>query len=284
MTSREKVLALLQENSGNFISGQMIADRLSLSRNSVWKAINGLRRDGYVIEAVTNRGYRLKMEENGTGGRAAFDEGLSLDQMRPYLPPDIDLNHIQVHDKVTSTNRLAKSLALSGAPHGTVVLANQQTEGKAHHRESFLSPKGGIYFSIILRPESVTIREPDTLVKAIAVGICEAIKNVTGKATEIHGINDIFLNGNKVAGTLNESVNDIENGEIQWVVSGTGIHFNEKKESFPKGANPPLSSLFPDGHAACSRNRLAAELITRILQKSREARQTVEEQYRKWHQ
>lgn len=282
MTSREKVLTLLQKNSEKFISGQMIADELSLSRNSVWKAINGLRKEGYAIEAVTNKGYRLNPGRDGSVGRGS-DESLSLEAIRQYLPANVNTEQIHVYDSVTSTNRLAKSLALSGAPHGTVVLANQQTEGQAHHRESFLSPKGGIYFSIILRPEEVRIKEPDVLVKAIAVGICEAIEEVADKKMTIHGINDIFSGENKVAGTLNESVNDIENGEIQWVVSGTGIHFSEKQESFPKSAHPSLSSLFPDGHAACSRNQLAAEAIRKILAECGKRNGDVESSYRKWH-
>lgn len=282
MTSREKVLTFLQEKSGQFVSGQMIADELSLSRNSVWKAINGLRKEGYAIEAVTNKGYRLRLDRDGSIGKET-DEGLSPELIRQYLPANVNTEQIHVYDTVTSTNSLAKSLALSGAPHGTVVLANQQTEGQAHHRESFLSPKGGIYFSVILRPEEVRIKEPDVLVKAIAVGICRAIENIAGKKTAIHGINDIFLGENKVAGTLNESVNDIENGEIQWVVSGTGIHFNEKQESFPKNIHPALSSLFPDGQAACSRNQLAAEVIRRILAECCESDGDVETSYRSWH-
>ncbi|MGN0254726.1 MAG: HTH domain-containing protein [Chordicoccus sp.] len=144
MSSKEEVLAFLEKNKETFSSGAYMASELGISRNAVWKAVNGLKKEGYAIEAVTNRGYRL------VPGSPDNDR-LSVQGLAPYLPASY-LERIHIYESLPSTNRTAKELAVSGAEDGTVVIANSQTAGSGHADHSFFSPAGGIYMSVIRRP------------------------------------------------------------------------------------------------------------------------------------
>ncbi|MGN0273787.1 MAG: HTH domain-containing protein [Chordicoccus sp.] len=144
MSSKEEVLAFLEKNKEKFCSGAYMASELGISRNAVWKAVNGLKKEGYAIEAVTNRGYRL------VPGSPDNDR-LSVQGLAPYLP-EAYLERIHIYESLPSTNRTAKELAVGGAEDGTVVIANGQTAGSGHADHSFFSPAGGIYMSMVRRP------------------------------------------------------------------------------------------------------------------------------------
>ena len=118
MNSKDKVLFLLEQNRDTYISGEKIAVEIGLSRNSVWKAVNALRSYGYMIEAVSNKGYRL----------AGESDLLSVQGISPFLDGRVDPSHIHVYPELESTNDTAKKLAVSGqAPDGTVIIADRQT-------------------------------------------------------------------------------------------------------------------------------------------------------------
>ena len=141
---KEEVLALLRQTD-DYLSGQDMSARLGVSRAAVWKAVEALRKEGYVIDSAPNRGYRLA----AATGRLSQREVLGLLGNHPWAPL------VQVLDSVDSTNNLAKTLAAQGAPAGTVVIADCQTGGRGRLGRSFLSPAGdGIYLSVILRPRA----------------------------------------------------------------------------------------------------------------------------------
>jgi BirA family biotin operon repressor/biotin-[acetyl-CoA-carboxylase] ligase len=268
MTSREKVLAHLKNRIGEFESGEAIAEELGLSRNAVWKAINGLRKEGYRIEAVTNRGYCLLEGESR----------MALREIETYLDPGLG-PQITVFDSIESTNETAKEMALKGAPHGTVLIAERQTAGNAHHFGQFFSPAGGIYMSLILRPGNLRRTDLEDFSRTSAVGVARAIETVTGLEVRIRGINDICLGDKKVAGILNETVTNFETRDISWIVVGVGIHFCEKAEDFPKDLQNTTTSLYPTGQAGASRNQLAAEVINEFLGEKYGDTEQVEREY-----
>jgi BirA family biotin operon repressor/biotin-[acetyl-CoA-carboxylase] ligase len=145
MTTKKRVLTLLEACRGQHISGEDMAEQLGVSRNAVWKAIAKLKDEGYTISSVPKKGYCL----------CADSDIISVQGMLPYLKKRDAEYDIFVHESLASTNQTAKLMALDGAEHGTVILANHQTAGKGRYDRAFHSPPGGIYMSVILHPGRV---------------------------------------------------------------------------------------------------------------------------------
>ena len=141
--------------------------------------------------------------------------------------------HIAWFDSIDSTNTYAKELALSGAPHGTVIAAHHQTGGRGRMGRSFHSPSGkGIYLSFLLRPEC----PPQNLMHltcAVGVAVCDAIENVTGFRPGIKWINDLVAGKQKLGGILTELSTDPSTGLVRSAVVGIGINCSHAKEDFP---------------------------------------------------
>lgn len=281
MSSKDKVLEFLELNKGTYISGESLAESLALSRTAVWKAVNELRKSGYEIDAVSNKGYMLG-ESNDILSAAGIISCLDSDVQKRYKGKDL----ICVYDTVSSTNRLAKELAIAGGEHGSVIIANEQTTGRGRRDHSFYSPKGGLYMSILLRPEGGALLgglqgapddskgvyadgarplTPDVVTGAVGNSVIDAIKNLTGISTRLKPINDLFIGDKKVCGILTEAGTEFETGLIQWMVVGIGINFDSDMDSFPEDIKEIATSLFAPGKATVSKNKLAAEIINRII-------------------
>ncbi|RKM56629.1 biotin--[acetyl-CoA-carboxylase] ligase [Butyrivibrio sp. X503] len=261
MTSKEKVLEFLESNKGKYISGEAVAESLELSRTAVWKAVNELRKSGYEIEAVSNKGYMLG-ESSDILSAAGIISFLPHEYQKAYKDEEL----ICVYDTVGSTNRLAKELAIAGGDHGSVIIANVQTDGHGRSDHSFFSPKGGLYMSILLRPEYMDIGElkPDAVTMAVGNSVCEAIEDLTGVCPTLKPVNDLYIGDKKVCGILTEAGSEFETGLVQWIVVGIGINFDSDISSFPDEIKDIATSLFEPGKAAVSKNKLAAEIIGRI--------------------
>lgn len=252
---KSKVLKVLEENKGKTVSGAEIAKTLNLSRTSIWKAINLLRDDGYTINAVTNKGYSL---EDNTD--IISKEGISL-----YLNKDFSNVDIYIYKTTSSTNEVAKKLALSVAKHGTVVISEEQTQGKGRMGRSFYSPANtGIYMSIILRP-TLTAMDSVLITTSSSVAICDAIHKVTGIECQIKWINDIYINNKKIGGILTEASTNFESGTIDYLILGIGINFNNPKDDFPDNLKEIAGSLYKGNSNGINRNMLCAEILNNIL-------------------
>lgn len=248
-----RVLEALEAAKGESVSGESLARTLLVSRAAVWKAINELRRDGYRISAVTNRGYCLSNES----------DLLSAEGIRPLLPKEYPGGLLSFHAVVDSTNQEAKRLAAAGAPHGTCVVANRQTAGKGRRGRSFCSPPdSGIYLSMVLRP-ALTSAEAVLVTAAAAVEVSRAILEVCGVEVGIKWINDLFLRGKKVGGILTEAVSDLETGLVEFIVLGVGINVYQNPGEFPLELGEVVGAL-SDGKTRFSRNALAAALVSRL--------------------
>lgn len=294
MSSKEKVLQCLRE-SEDFVSGAAIAKKLGLSRNSVWKAIESLRKQGFLIDAVTNRGYRLMEPEafkepeeeisderirKNSDGRTEQKEKLRADVIIRYLNPDINRKLIHVYDVVESTNKMAKELAIAGFPHGTTLIARRQTQGKAHRLKAFYSPDGGIYLSIILNPRKFRRMDPSFFSETTAVIVAESIRKICGLRTEIRNRNDIYYLNQKICGILNETGMDLDDEDFQWIVSGIGIHFSERGMDMTE---ENVASLYPDGNAKSSINALTAEIINQFFEEKYQNTESVRKLYDLYH-
>jgi BirA family biotin operon repressor/biotin-[acetyl-CoA-carboxylase] ligase len=255
MSKKKQILALLEKDRGRYISGADFAARLNVSRNAVWKAIGELRKDGYKIEAVTNKGYCL----------CEGNDILSVQGMIPYLPQECVPEKIYIYESLESTNTTAKEMALSGAEHGTVVIADGQTAGQGRYGRSFHSPPGrGLYMSFVLRPARLCFSTPTLITAFAAVSVCEAIEAVSEKKPLIKWVNDIFIDGKKICGISTEAVTDLESGCVRWVVLGIGVNLTTPAEGYPEGLRDIIGSVFGFDKPAVTRNRLASEIISRI--------------------
>lgn len=257
MNTRGRILELLEQHRGENISGERIAGILNVSRNAVWKAVKELQKDGYDIVAVTNKGYCLS-EDNDIVSAAGIKPFLS-ERSRPYG------DRIRIYQSLESTNQTAKEIAIAGGDHGTVIISDCQTMGRGRYSRSFFSPSGGLYMSIILRPEALRLQNPTAITALAAVAVCEAIEAVSQKTPQIKWVNDIFLDGKKVCGILTEAVTDFESGSLEWIVLGMGINVYVRPEDFPSDLQSVATSLYPEEKGSGVRNRLAAEVINRIL-------------------
>lgn len=214
---KAKILALLRER-GDYVSGQELCEHFGVSRTAVWKAVGQLKKEGYQIQAVQNRGYLLETGEE-LYGRSELASRLNTCWAG---------HPVMFYDTLGSTNLQAKVDAEQGAAHGTLVVADMQTAGRGRRGRSWSSPPGtNVYFTLVLKPRI----KPDaasmlTLVMALAVA--EGIRETCGMEPGIKWPNDIVVNGKKVCGMLTEM--SVEREYIHYVVTGTGI--NVKPQTF----------------------------------------------------
>ncbi len=250
------------EQHEDFISGADIAGALGVSGTAVWKAVNKLRSEGYMIEAVTNKGYKL----------CGHGDVLSMDTIRNYLH-DKNANglKIEVFDSIDSTNNVCKSRAEAGEKDGYVAVSANQTGGRGRRGRSFFSPAGtGLYMSFLLRPAGYTARQALRFTTIAAVSVCEAIEEVSGRDAGIKWVNDIFMEGRKVCGILTEASFDLESGGLDYAVVGIGINVFTPDGGFPEAIRDVAGSVFNisrveyDGPGD-ARSRLAAAVISHFM-------------------
>lgn len=255
MSSKDKVLELLEKNKNTYISGEAIASSLGISRNAIWKAINELRKQGYVIEAANKKGYRL-----GTDNDIISAQGILS-----YMDKAPDGSLIHIYDTLDSTNKTAKEMAMSTVCHGSLIIARSQTIGKGRGTHSFYSPEGGIYMSVILSPDKLPTLEPDVITAYTGVTVSTAIECLSNLSPKIKPINDLFIDGHKICGILTESGIEFDSGMVQWIVVGIGINFDSDISQFPEDLQQIVGSLFKKGQAPISKNQLIAEIYSRLL-------------------
>ena len=249
--SRQEILTCLKE-SGGYVSGEELSRRLCLSRAAVWKAVDGLRKAGYTIEARTGLGYRL------TETPDALTEREIGDRLGPRGLVGCRLDCLETVD---STNTYAKRIALEGAADGTVVVADCQTGGRGRLGRGFLSPTGkGVYLTALLRPPLPPVSLlPVTALCAVAV--CDAVEEVCGLRPGVKWTNDLVLGSKKLCGILTELSLEGETGRLQYLVIGAGVNVHHTREDFTADVADMATSLDMETGRSISRPALAAAEI-----------------------
>jgi BirA family biotin operon repressor/biotin-[acetyl-CoA-carboxylase] ligase len=230
MNTKEKVLFALKENKEKWISGEELAQRLSLSRTAVWKHIKILKKEGYEIESSSRLGYLLRSSPN-----LMFPS-----EIRYGLKTKDFGKKIHYFSEIYSTNNKAKELAFAGASEGTLVIAEKQTGGRGRLGSGWFSPPGGIWFSLILRPQI----SPSDILKITllaSVAVAEAIQEATSLKPKIKWPNDILLDGKKLIGILTEM--ETEADTVHFIVLGIGINANIEMAEFPSDLRKTAISL-----------------------------------------
>lgn len=244
-----RILELLRRQEG-FLSGEDIGRELSITRAAVWKGIKKLREEGYEIEAVTNRGYRLTNPETMYNKRE-LEQGLKTKTMG---------QSIYFYEETDTTNNRARELALEGAPEGTLVVAEKQTAGRGRRGKVWESPLGtGIWMSLVLRPQ-IAPAEASVLTLLCGLATAEAIEAETGLSAGIKWPNDILINGKKAVGILTEM--DCEMSEVHFVIPGIGINVNTA--SFPPEIAEIATSLYLECGKTVSRRCLVHKVLERL--------------------
>ena len=245
------LLTLLSEADG-LISGEELCNRLGVSRTAVWKQIRTLREQGYRIESVPSRGYRL----------VAAPDRLTVEGIERQLDVVVIGRRLEVFAQLDSTNNRAYSAAEAGAPEGTVILADQQTSGRGRLGRRWESPAASnFYGSVILRPDVPPSQAPQ-LTFLSAVAVVEAIEALTPLKPSIKWPNDVLVGRYKVAGLLNEM--SAETDRVSFVILGIGVNLNMRSDQFPEDLRSPASSLALLGGSPIDREQFAARVLSAL--------------------
>ena len=199
------ILSFLHD-SGEEVSGEVLSKELGTSRVSVWKHISGLREAGYVIEA-SSRGYRLVS---------------SPDLLLGCEFPEWE-KKLQHFTTIGSTMDVARELAERGVEAGTVVVAESQNSGRGRLSREWFSPRGGIYFTMILRPEIAPAYAPRLNLMA-SVAVARTLRNLLGLDARLKWPNDVLIEGRKVCGILAEMGAEMD--AVKFTNIGVGINAN----------------------------------------------------------
>ena len=254
MNVKESLLAALAGAGEGYISGSALAEQLGVSRNAVWKAVKALEAEGYVIESVTARGYRLSGESNR----------LSAELISQALITEKLGRELIVLDQTESTNTEAKNLAAQGAVHGTAVVADQQTAGRGRMGRSFVSPSGtGIYMTVLIRPE-FGIELAPMMTSAAACAVAAAVEKLSGSPTGIKWVNDVYMNGRKICGILTEASFGLEAQSLDYAVIGIGINVRSVKTALDEELQSVATSVEDECGKRLDRSRLCAEVMNQL--------------------
>jgi len=244
---REQVLNILRKTD-NYVSGEHICKQLGVTRAAIWKIIKALKKEGYSIESVTNKGYRLlDIPDILRSSEILF--GLTTEYMG---------RNNEVFECISSTNEVAKQKALEGAVNGSLFVAEMQTSGKGRLGKTWHSPAGsGLWMSLVLRPHL----DPEQLIKVTLVSgisVCLAIREVTGLDARIKWPNDIVVNGKKICGILTEMV--AEQDCINCVIVGIGVNVNTS--NFPNDISAIATSILIE----CGERYKRVRILHRVLE------------------
>lgn len=214
-STRNKLINILSEHKDEFVSGQDLSETLNVSRSAIWKHMNELKKDGYVIEGVAKKGYRI----------VSTPKSVSENTVAWGLQTDWLAKTIVHRETIDSTQTLAHQLALEGAKHGTIVIADEQTKSRGRVSKKWYSPKEeGIWLSIILRPNILPYLAPQ-LTLLTATVLANVLDEYCNVQPQIKWPNDILINSKKISGILTEM--QAEQDNVLYVIVGIGININQ---------------------------------------------------------
>ncbi len=243
---KEDLLIYLTEN-GDYLSGEELSRIFGVSRSAVWKNINHLREDGYKIESVTNRGYKL----------ISRPDLLTEAEIHKYLQTKVIGKNIYFYPVVDSTNEAAKKLANEGAGNGSVFIAEQQSRGKGRLGRNWISPPGeGIWFSVLLRT-NVTPLQISNITLLAGLAVSKGIERCTGLKARIKWPNDVVIGTKKVCGILTEMAAEME--RVNYVVIGIGVNANVP--GFPEEISVKATSILLETGKPIRRAALLSEIL-----------------------
>jgi BirA family transcriptional regulator, biotin operon repressor / biotin---[acetyl-CoA-carboxylase] ligase len=241
------LVTLLSENATIVISGARIAREIGVSRSTVWRWVEQLRKLGVHVKGQRSTGYFLEK----------VSDIVTPELLRKRLKGNLFGKRFFHFFKIDSTNRVAMELGYAGEPEGTLVLAEEQTAGRGRAGRSWHSERGtGLYFTLLLRPRLAPAQAP-LLTMLAGLSAHAAIQGLTGLTPELKWPNDLLLNGKKAGGILTEM--HAEPSVVRFVIVGIGINVNQEK--FP----PELASIATSLRKESGKMNYRLELLVRLL-------------------
>ena len=238
---------MLRSAGEEYTSGQVLCEKLGVSRQAIWKNILQLKEAGYQIESQPNKGYRLLESADRLVGA----------DIESRLTPDCLCRRVECLETVDSTNTRAKQLAELGEPEGTLVVAEEQTAGKGRRGRGWASEPGiGIWMSLILRPQ-LKPQQAASVTLVAAMAVAKGIRECCGLETGIKWPNDVVINGKKICGILTETSSEPD--YIHYAVPGIGINANTPE--FPEELRDRATSIYLETGKKTDRNALIAAVM-----------------------
>ncbi len=250
MKNKLKITNILY-GAQEYISGEVLAKRLGVSRTAVWKQIQKIKNEDFIIETKPRLGYKI----------VSYPDKLLPIMVDKGLKTSLIGRNIYYYQTLDSTNSLAKRLAQEGATEGSLIIAEEQSGGRGRHGRRWISPKGAsILASIILRP-NILPHQVTQLAILGAVSVADSITQVTGMKAELRWPNEVLLNNKRVAGILTEFGAELD--EVNFVILGIGINVNFALTEFPEVADE-ATSLSTETGGRVSRVELLQILLEQI--------------------
>lgn len=222
-----KVLTFLQTHNTEYLSGQDLSDVLRISRVAIWKHIKKIQELGYIVESKQKLGYKL----------ISNSDALLPWEITRGLKTKVIGQQAYYFDSINSTQIQALKMAADPKNNGAVIVSEKQTGGKGRTGRKWISPKGGIWFSVILYPRfdiSMTTLFPIGAALALSIALEKTLKI----SPELKWPNDVTIKGKKLAGLLVDA--SFESNRVENLVLGIGINFNvDAKQIEKKLKNTP---------------------------------------------
>ena len=246
----DKLISLLVKNATVVVPGPKIASHIGVTRLTVWRYIQTLRSLGVEILGHHGTGYQLR----------TLPDILAPSLIQAELGEN-EIGHKIIHYfRIDSTNDAALTLAAEGAPHGTVVVAEEQSAGRGRFgREWYSEKSNGNYASVILRP-MLSPADAATLTLRAGLAAHRAVSAATGLAVDIRWPNDLLVNGKKVCGILTEMSAELD--RLHYVVLGVGINVNHS--AMPAELKAFATSLSMEGGRHYSRAQILVNLLREL--------------------
>ncbi|WP_231686756.1 biotin--[acetyl-CoA-carboxylase] ligase [Bacillus sp. JCM 19034] len=249
---KETLIKLLEENEGEFVSGEHISRLLGCSRTAIWKHIDTLRKNGYEVESAPRKGYRLIKR----------GDDIQPHDIKLNLKTDVFGQEQTYYPSIHSTQKVAQQLQQKGVKEGHLVVANEQTDGKGRMSREWYSPANtSVSMSLLLRP-NVSPQKTPQLTLLTAVAIVRAIKRVTDVTAQIKWPNDVLINGRKLVGILTEIQSEPD--VVHSVIIGIGINVNQTAEDIPPHLQEKSTSLLLESKKYVQRAELIAEVLNEL--------------------
>ena len=249
MQTKYEVLSALLDSKGGYVSGEALASGIGCSRMAICKAVKSLQEDGFSIESSKGKGYTIHDSD------ILSQEYLDL-LFKGICP-------VFFYSEIGSTNTEAKVLLGNGHVPPFAVIAEKQTGGKGRLGRTFVSPEGGIYFSLVLPGKSVP--DPDLVTTGASLAVSEAMERLTGIETRIKWVNDLYIGDRKCTGILTEGIVNMEEGGLSDVIIGIGVNLRTRAEDYPEELRSIVTSFFPDGNSDVTRAEALRECISSVL-------------------
>ena len=209
MDTRQKIFAMLNETE-QILSGERISAELGISRVSVWKHIKKMVKAGIPVSS-SSKGYRLISDPDSLN------------------PMEFGIRAERVHYMVETPSTMdeAAVLARDGCPDFTVIVAGRQTGGRGRMERVWISDSGGLYFTIVLRPD-IPLVEASLVNLAAAVEMARLLRSSYDVPAALKWPNDILVNNLKICGILSRM--ETEGDRIGYLSIGMGLNVNNTPE------------------------------------------------------